>query len=366
MPIARERIVPPAPRRQWLGLGAAAGALVGVVLPPLSQYCLERMLLSEPHGEPKWMGVLWTASYAGTFLLLLAPLVIVLRVTQRWWTVLGFAAGFMLGVSVAAAVEGAVLRVDGGADWSAWVPDELLLGAAISTPIYIAVAAVLLLAYRFLLIRTTERGPDDCAWCGYSRGSPSITRCPECGRDAATGRFRSHAFVTGVIRLARRGWMVAALVSLALGALTVRPVGTKTLPCLAFYHRFATAQHVVIQPWTVAGSAVDGAGSPGAPCVWMPESPGAQRGVYVMFSPARRGAGAGMNIGVSGRPEDGLPMGFMRISADLDERQTLWVLAHGAPDGLVKALYAKAAEVSWDPKLPPKGEDRIDPSPFFP
>lgn len=366
--ITRERIVPAAPRPAWLcyaGLGVALGAVMAPVVYYGAYALLHKAAEGSPRGDsPVPVALLILAIGIGLSPLYLLP--VLYRVTQRWGAVLGFSVALIGTMWVV--LEGAkvLTRADGGLRVSDWLTPDLLMVAGAEVGGYVVLAAALRMVYR-MFIRASEHRPGACAWCGYTLGSEAITRCPECGRPMVPLRFRWHRFVTGVTRLAERGRFTGGCTVVLLIAVASVPLWTRTTPTLRFYARFSDYERVQGWKWSLSSSALSAGGNRyDTPAVWrmIPGRDG--RGVYVMFSPGRSELRSRMNVGISGSNEKGLPVGSMRIAADLTDEQVAYVLSHGLPDGLVRALDQQADEVAWMPESAPRGQKSIDPTPYFP
>jgi hypothetical protein len=294
--------------------------------------------------------------YVCALLLALAPIVALLRVTQRWSVTLGFAATFAVSLGITENLAGVLARPDGGADVGAWLDADEAIALVGLVLIYVAAAAILRVACRTLLVRTVEQGPDDCAWCGYTRGSNAITRCPECGHEATTTRYRMHRYIGFVTGLARRWKIPVAIVCLALVALSIPPIRERTLPAMAFYGRFAGAARE--RSWSRDLT------------VWLPESPGGGRGLAVRFLPSHGQRPDMMSVEVAAwdrpGPDAALSNGSGRVVARLNPEQIHRVLAHGLPEALVGAMYARANDIAWTAQSTARGEYPVDPTPFFP
>ncbi len=357
MRIARERVVPPPPDRSWLKfalLGASIGILMGLAIPPLSKWATERALLSSPN-----ISILFTILYVLFAGLVLFPLPILFRVTQRWTICLAFSTATIIAMTITAEALSALAHGDGGADIPAWLDSDELIGIAIFVPSYILIAVILRLIYRFLLVRTIEHSDGLCAWCGYTLGSVSITRCPECGRNAYPPRFRSHFFVTGILKLARCWLPVALLALLALVIGTAPPIVRKTIPSARFYRAFPGGLRMArYNPNSYIW--------PDLPSVWIPHPSLDDRGLRITYEPATRGRPVHMSIDVTGTPATGYSFGAGHVITDLNADQSSHVIAHGLPDALIKALYAKADEIAWTPSSVARGAWEVDAAPLFP
>lgn len=357
MPIARERIVPPLLPRAWLqfaALGASIGILMGLAVPSLNKWATERALLSGPN-----VSILFTILYIVFLGLVLFPLPVLYRVTQRWTICLAFSAATIIAMMLIAEVLSALSRGDGGADIPAWLDSDELIGLAIFVPGYILIAVILRLIYRFLLVRTIEHTDGLCAWCGYTLGSASITRCPECGRNAAPPRFRSHLFITGIQKLARCWPLVALLALIALAFNVTSPILNKTIPSARFYNAFPGGLRMArYNPNSYIW--------PDLPSVWIPHPTMRDRGIRITYEPATRGRPVHMSIDITGTPDTGYSYGAGHVITDLSDSQSAHVIAHGLPDALIQALYAKADEIAWTPTSVARGAWEVDPSPYFP
>lgn len=357
MPIARERVVPPPPNRAWLkfaALGASIGILMGLTIPPLSKWASERALLSGPN-----VSILFTVLYILVAGLVLFQLPILYRVTQRWTICLAFSAATIIAMMLTAEALSALARGDGGADIPAWLDSDELIGIAIFVPSYILIAVILRLIYRFLLVRTIEHTDGLCAWCGYTLGSASITRCPECGRNAHPPRFRSHFFVTGILKLARYWLPVALLALITLAFVASSPIVRKTIPSARFYHAFPGGLRMArYNPNSYIW--------PDLPSVWIPHPSLDDRGLRITYEPATPGRPVHMSIEVNGTPATGYSYGAGHVITDLNAAQSAHVIARGLPDALIKALYAKADEIAWTPTSVARGAWEVDATPFIP
>lgn len=357
MAIARERVVPSPPNRAWLkfaALGTSIGILLGLGIPPASKWASERALLSGHNAA-----ILFTVIYIVIAGSLLLPLPVLFRITQRWAICLAFSTSTIVAALLTAHAISILARGDGGADIPSWLDTDDLIGFAMFPPGYILIAVILRLIYRFLLVRTIEHTAGLCAWCGYTLGSTSITRCPECGRNAHPPRFRQHLFVTSTLRLARH-WLPITLLALLTLAFFITPsIINKTIPSARFYSAFPSGLRMArYNPNAYIW--------PDLPSVWLPHPTMPDRGLRVTYEPATRGRPVHMSIDVTGTPATGYSYGAGHVITDLNATQSAHVIAQGLPDALVKALYAKADEIAWTPTSVARGAWEVDATPFIP
>jgi hypothetical protein len=355
MGFARERVVPRLPDQAWVrfgGLGIAAG--VGLAL--AGEFAVHRIL--DLMGGPALSPLANTPQNATTLVLVLVlcltPVMIVLRVTQRWSTTTAFAVACFLAALLVSMGREILKRGDGGADVHDWAQPYWLESFGIAFVGPVVLALILHVLCRALLVRTIERAAGMCAWCGYTLGSHAITRCPECGRDVEPARYRMHAF----LMIARHSNVWAVLAIAIVIALAVSPMVHKTLPSARFYAAFPRAERVGRYPNAYM--------LPDLPSVWIAHPTMNDRGLRVTFEPDTRGAGMHMSVDVVGAPASGLSYGSGHVITDLDEAQTKLVLKSGLPDALMRALYAKADEIAWTPNSVARGAWEVDAGPCFP
>ncbi len=358
MAIARERIVPCPPPRATLSYGVLGGVLgiaTSLYLPDLNKWALEHALVARMSGE----AVVYSSVYWGSILLVFLPHLLVVRATQRWDATIAFAATYAGSLGIVSELRTGLARGDGGANLFDWVGIDTLLEFLFLVGASVLVMVLARVIARWLIVRTIEYQPGLCAWCGYSRGSTAIARCPECGRDAADTRFRLRWYVTGWNAGARH-WRIAAMTAcLVVISISISGVVQRTIPSARFYARFAGATRLGITSSTLYVL-------PDLPSVWLSHSNKDDRGIRITFEPGAGGRPIHMGVDVVGSPAKGLSYGSGHVVADLNEAQSAHVLANGLPDGLVRALYAKADEIAWTPVSAPRGAWEVDASLYFP
>jgi hypothetical protein len=346
--MAQERIVPPLGSGRWrrfVALGGAVGVPCGLAfawsVPPL----VKRLVAG---GSPAW----WTAAIVGLVVAALLPVLALLRVTQRWTVVMGFAIGCGLTFGVVPEGVDALARGDGGADVAGWLDGDVVWGVLVFPLLYAALAAAACALCRWLVVRTLEHDRGACSWCGYTRGSAKVSICPECGRSAEPARFRLHRYVMGVAWLGGHGYFIMLIALVALGACAANAVWTRTIPSARFYSRFPDAVRLG-NTWVGSWASER---MQRVPCVWIAEQAGdagAARGLFVFH--ARWDGMAPMTIAIGARPESSYDLpseGFPAVEIILSPQQARWVLNNGLPDGLKVAMFQKADEVYWLPAIP--------------
>ncbi len=350
MGFARERVVPPLGKGAWVrygGLGFAVGTFLATTLPWLADFL---MMQAATLSDRSMIAVeVINAVMAG---LLVIPLLLLVRVTQRWSPILAFAGWYAAAFSFFSGAKGVLALPDGGADTSAWHMLEFFQRVGLLVAVALLAAIVLRVLCRLLIVRLIEQGPDDCAWCGYTRGSAAITRCPECGREAAASRYRLHTFVMSVASLARR-WRILGVAACALlMAFSIQPLLARTIPAMGFYRRFPRAVRVP----TIGDELT----------VWIAEPSDRQRGLAVRYRLAEGSHPGGMSVEIAAWNGSVLSMGSRLVIARLNSAQRTFVLEHELPGKLIDRLYARADEINWTAQSTTLGEEAVDPVSCFP